>query len=333
MNLSFKMESFRDDFTFRNSPEAIARFPFPFDQDSYRYSVNIEPFRPGLPGSVYAHWFDIDEHYVSETRERELVLEKDPGRCTVFPHMKLAQWDVLELLMEKLAEDYPRFFHLTKDGTRWTWENKPLGIKDTFIFEDPSTLPYEPFAYITRQAQGDFALMDHREGNLFMDGGMVTSPADWSVAFDLGMSFKEFHGPVPLAHEMGVFDRALKYLTRIQINQPVRRLNWTMTVNPRMDTSPETYPLWGKDRERITFDSAGNVCLRVELQMLFRLPRSNGLLFSIRTYLLRLEELVTVPEWRERFYHVLQTLPPEIVDYKGITPYKETLLAWLSRSH
>ena len=24
--------------------------------------------------------------------------------------------------------------------------------------------------------------------------------------------------------------------------QPVRRLNWTMTVNPRLDTSPETFP-------------------------------------------------------------------------------------------
>ena len=41
---------------------------------------------------------------------------------------------------------------------------------------------------------------------------MVTTQADWSMNFDIGMSFKEWHGPVPLAHEMGVFDRALKYL-------------------------------------------------------------------------------------------------------------------------
>jgi len=31
----FKNETFRDDFTFKNSPAAIARFPFPFDRDEY----------------------------------------------------------------------------------------------------------------------------------------------------------------------------------------------------------------------------------------------------------------------------------------------------------
>ena len=30
------------------------------------------------------------------------------------------------------------------------------------------------------------------------------------------------------AHELGVFDRALKYLLRLQLGKPVRRLNWTL---------------------------------------------------------------------------------------------------------
>ena len=41
---------FRDDFTFRNSPEHIRRFPFPFHEDSYMYAVNIEPHVPGADG-------------------------------------------------------------------------------------------------------------------------------------------------------------------------------------------------------------------------------------------------------------------------------------------
>lgn len=45
MTLRFNDETFRDDYTYRNSPEAIRRFPFPFDQDSYMYSVNVEPHR------------------------------------------------------------------------------------------------------------------------------------------------------------------------------------------------------------------------------------------------------------------------------------------------
>ena len=42
-----------------------------------------------------------------------------------------------------------------------------------------------------------------------MDGGMVTSQADWSLNFDLGMSFHEWHGPVPGAHELGAVSEAL----------------------------------------------------------------------------------------------------------------------------
>jgi dimethylamine monooxygenase subunit A len=325
MTIAFKRaETFRDDFSYRNSDATILRFPFPFPEDKYMYSVNIEPHVAGGPSPAYDHAFDVDEHYVAECRERALVLAQDPGRCKVLPHMMTAQWDALELIMESFARDYPEYFTLTKNGSVWTWKNRPLDITQTFTFGDASTLPYEPFEYITRQAQGDFTLQDQRDNNLFVDGGMVTTQADWSLEFDVGMAFHEWHAPVPLAHQIGVFDRALKFLLRLQQGQPVRRLNWTMTVNPRLDTSPENYPLWGPDRLTVTPENvAEKVNLRVELQTLFRLPRSNAILFGIRCYLASIEELSRVVKWRKRLHRVLRDLPPEIETYKGLTRYRQ----------
>jgi hypothetical protein len=43
-------------------------------------------------------------------------------------------------------------------------------------------LPRPPMEYITRQCQGDFALLDQRLGNLWMDSGMITGQADCSRA-------------------------------------------------------------------------------------------------------------------------------------------------------
>lgn len=326
------LETYRDDFTFRNSPAAIARFPFPFPEDSYMYSVNLEPANGGAPGSVFEHWFDIDEHYVSEMAERARVLERDPGRCLVMPHMARAAWDSLEMLMEHLAADYPAHFELHRDGERWTWINRPLGIEQHFTFGDAASLPCEPLEYITRQAQGDFAVLDQRDGDLFMDAGMVTFPADWSIKFDAGMSFKQWHAPVPLAPQMGVFDRALKYLLNIQVGQPVRRLNWTMTINPRLDTSSETFHEWGHERAQVTPENVARlVHLRVELQFMPRLPRSNALLFGIRTYLISLEELASNPAWACRLHRMLRDLPEAIADYKGLTLYRQTVVDWLSQ--
>ena len=154
-------------------------------------------------GTAYEHPIDVDEHYVAEMRDRALVLAEDPLRCQSLPHMTLAGWDLLELLMERQADGYPGHFALDRDGDRWRWINRPLGIDDTFTFGDPATLPYGPMEYITRQSQGDFCIVDQRDGNLWMDAGMVTTQADWSLDFDIGMNFMEWHGPVPLAHEIG----------------------------------------------------------------------------------------------------------------------------------
>jgi hypothetical protein len=52
--------------------------------------------------------------------------------------------------------------------------------------------------------------------------------------------------------------------------------------------------------------------------------------FSIRTYLLSLNELITNPIWARRMRRVLQTLPFEIVDYKGLTRYHQTAIDWLA---
>lgn len=328
---AFKDETFRGDYRYWNSPQAIRRFPFPFAEDSYMYSVNMEPHVPGPAGSPYEHPFDIDEHYVAECEDRRITLERDPTRCGALPHMMDAQWDTLELIMTSLAESYPADFELRRDGDRWTWINRPLQIEQHFVFGEPSSLPMEPFEYVARQAQGDFVLMDQRDNNLFADAGMVTSQADWSLQFDLGMAFMEWHAPVPLAHDLGVFDRALKFLLMLQQGRPVRRLNWTMTVNPRLDTAPETYPEWGPDRASVTLDNAGRkVHLRVELQALFRLPRSNAMLFSVRCYLASLQDLATYPRWAMRLHRVLDSLPAPLVEYKGLTRYLPTARAWLA---
>ena len=129
MGIHFKTdETFRDDFSYRNSDAAVLRFPFPFGEDTYRYSVNIEPHVKAGPSPAFEHAFDVDEHYVAECRERAIVLDHDPKRCQVLPHMMPAQWDTLELLMESLSTDYPRAF-------------QPDAGRDRMALDQPSPEP------------------------------------------------------------------------------------------------------------------------------------------------------------------------------------------------
>ncbi|ANZ25614.1 MULTISPECIES: DUF3445 domain-containing protein [Rhodococcus] len=317
-------------------PERVARFPFPFPRDTYRYSTNVEPAgtrADTAAGGWGEHPVDMDGFLLDELAERRRVLDADPSRFQALGHMEVAQWDAMLTLMKMLAEAYPQTFALDRDGTVRRWSNRALDLEQTFVYGQSATLPEPPLLYIGRQIQEDVVLLDQRDGALWGDAGLVTFAADWSLRFDVGMSFLQIHGPVPRIHTEGVITRAQSFLMGLHAGQRYRRTNWTLTVDRRLDTATETYPEWGRDRRLLAegpLDDVGRrLHLRVEVQHLIRLGASGAIMFLIRTYLLPFEEIALVPEWADRLYRVLEELPEDMADYKGITRTREPGLKWL----
>lgn len=312
----------------------VARFPFPFTTGSYRYSTNVEPARRPVTtaaGGWGAGVLDVDDDYAAELAVRRAVLAADPTRCQELSYMRVASWDALTTLLPELAATCPGTTALDRDGDRWTWRNELLGTARTFTVGDDDSLPEGALAFLGSQIQDDVVLLDQREGALWADAGLVTFAADWSLGFDVGMRFLEVHGPVPRVHEAGVVQRAEQFLMRLQPGEEYRRTNWTMTVDRRLDTSTETYAEWGRDRRLVVDDPAlpDRLHMRVEVQHLIRLGVSNAICFLVRTYMVSLRELATVPEWRERFGAVLAELPDDMADYKGLTRFRGPAVDWL----
>lgn len=319
------------------APDLVGTFPFPFSEDTYRYSTNVEPARASVQTPA-GQWGDsvlhIDSEYLHELDERRTILERDPSRMQVLPHMRPAAWDAMLTLMRELAHAYPRHIALDREGETFHWINRIKGIEHSFRYGDQTTLPEEPLAFIGAQIQEDVALLDQRDGQLYLDAGLVSFAADWSFGFDVGMSFLEIHGPVPRVHQTGVIARAQKFLMRLQPGAPYRRTNWSLTVGRRLDVSTETYPEWGPDRTRmltvVDEEFGEQVHLRVEVQHLVRLPESGCVMFLIRTYLLPLRALAEIEPWRAQLGAVLAELPEDMADYKGFITYRERAVQWLS---
>ncbi|SEP20555.1 heme-dependent oxidative N-demethylase family protein [Trujillonella endophytica] len=315
-------------------PERTTRFPFPFAADSYRYSTNVEPARRVAAteaGTWGAGVLDVDGEYATELALRREVLAADPTRCQQLPHMRVAAWDALTTLLPELAATLPGVTALRVRGDRWSWRNDLTATSTSFTVGDDDSLPGGPLALLGSQIQEDVVLLDQREGSLWADAGLVTFAADWSMGFDVGMRFLEVHGPVPRVHEAGVVQRAEQFLMRLQPGQEYRRTNWTMTVDRRLDTSTETYPVWARDRRLVVDDPAlpDRLHLRVEVQHLIRLGVSNAVCFLIRTYLLSLRELAAVPAWRRRLGVVLAELPEDVAEYKGLSRFRGAAVDWL----
>lgn len=322
-------------------PARVREFPFPFPRDVYRYSANVEPAcvpRETEAGSWGGALIAVDDAYRDELAERARILAADPDRCITLPHMAEAVWDAIEVCLGAMADDDPADFALDRDGELRTWTNHRLGERTTFRLGDPASFrtgggpprSVDPLAWLGAQVQEDVCLLDQRDDALWLDAGILTFPADWSLAFDVGMSFQEFHGPVPRANEAGIFAKAERFLLRLTPEQAYRRTNWTLTVDGRLDTATELYDVWGRDRAAVTAENAGDrVFLRVEVQNLVRLPVSGAVMFTIATKMLPLRELLLVPEWAARTRAVLAELPGDMVDYKGFARFRDHAVAWL----
>lgn len=319
---------------FRPLPQRVRDFPFPFPTDSYRYSTNVEPAgRPNATagGTWGASVLHVDESYASDAAECAALLRADPSRCQVLAHMRPAVWDALLYVLMELERAQPALFHLEKLGhEQFRWTNRALAVEQVFRYGDDSSLPDDPLRWLAPQLQDDLVLLDQREDALWADAGVVTAAADWSMKFDVGMSFLEVHGPVPRIHPERIISRAQDFLMRLQPGEEYRRTNWTMTVGRRLDSGTETYPEWGPDRRLVLGQDLGaRLHLRVEVQHLVRLPSSGTIAFLIRTYLLPLDDIALVPAWQDRLAAVLEELPEDMADYKGLTRFRSAAVDWL----
>ena len=63
---------------------------------------------------------------------------------------------------------------------------------------------------------------------------------------------------------------------------------------------------------------------------MFRLPRSNAILFGIRCYLISLHDLARVSKWAKRLHRVLRDLDPAVAEYKGLSRYRGLAVDWLA---
>lgn len=340
MNLSVAMpkpeirpDVFRGNMTFRNSDEAVLRFPFPLPTDSFGMTgVGIEPHDRRGPSAAYHALFDIDDHYLDEVAERAFILESDRSRYAMLPHMDQAQWEATDFIMRSLAQDYPVHFTYIRRGNDCRWENRLLGQSQNFTYGVSETLPCEAFEYITRQTQGDFVLMDQRQGNLWLDGGMVTASYGWSFDFILGMDWYEWHGTlVDAIPESRIIDRALRMTMMLAPCQHQRRVTWVHSIKPRLDKSLENKIVWQHDVDAVSADSVpDDVFVRSEFQQLYRLPRSNAIMFVLRNYLASLRDVARVPKWGARMHRVLRDLDPGLARFPNIY-FREECVDWLAR--
>jgi hypothetical protein len=133
------------------------------------------------------------------------------------------------------------------------------------------------------------------------------------------------------------------------VDKPVARNNYFVQVSPLPSATPPVDPdelAWSENvlgpeevyggTKGSSFGSPSDLVvtpqtlrLRTERQTLRRLPRSGAVVFTIRTYLVPMEELAREPGAAARFASAVRSWPEGIKEYKGERRYGDVLVRYL----
>ncbi|WP_374575264.1 heme-dependent oxidative N-demethylase subunit alpha family protein [Phenylobacterium sp.] len=191
-----------------------------------------------------------------------------------------------------------------------------------------SDLP--PIYAAARRLSDDLCLMEKTGGAWRLAALSLSAGSFFSASDVIGQSLSELHGPVT-----GFQDR---FLTRVQrIFDGLRpglileRRNWSV-VNSAELSAPDPAPMRARIADIAPEDVGRALFTRVERQTLRRLPRTGGVLFTIRVWLSPLDEIAAEPGRLAAFGRAWRAAPEAFRDYKRLDLYDRLIDAFL-RAH
>lgn len=156
--------------------------------------------------------------------------------------------------------------------------------------------------------QEDLLVLVPRDGAFVLAGGGLFFPSLWQLHDKIGKPLLDVHDPVPhYAEQIG--GKVNRLLTRLPEAAPVMRFNWTLH-----DTPDLFHPVKG---------AGGNdLYLRSERQTLSKLPQTGAVLFTIKTELALLDDVIAdEPAWARYLYDAISAMDAGMLAYKFVSAH------------
>jgi len=158
---------------------------------------------------------------------------------------------------------------------------------------------------------------------LLLTSAVVCCPSRWVLAEKMGRDMMQVHAPVAkYAEHLGA--AVDNYFQRIAVDKPVWRSNWIIQdhpalFQPRIPASP-------------LVDNPNDLWIRMERQTLRRLPRTGGVLFTIRGFQQPLPEyLARSKTIAQNIRTLLERLPADVAQYKSVLHYLPQIVPWINQ--
>ena len=282
-------------------------------------------------------WIELDNHYLKFHEDKKRRIKERGHKCRrTDPDPRI--WDgaveLLEELSTYLNERYPSMFKKTDVGVDNIVTNESFNIKELTMNRNRE----DPMQLCARLIQDDLAIMFEKEdGQYYLVAGAILLPGFWRLEDKWGMPLSEIHTSGDVPHFKEKLEKGMmNFFRRVQPEGPVLRNNYFIQVDDDLAWSPS---IGDEDSEGVGwFTAEKNKAIehhyfRSERQSLRRLPRSGGVVFTIRTYFHPITEIAEEPYVPGRLASAVKSFTAPVAQYKGKEKYEEVLLEYLDRKH
>jgi len=300
------------------------------------------PYRPfrhgpyhitmGLRTMKWDEWIELDNQYLKFHADKARRIEKRGSKCCkTAPEAFDGAVELLEEFCNYLPQRYPSLYRKTPDGMDNIVTGETFNISERPLVEDPMQMA-------ARMVQDDLAIMFERpDGQYYLLAGSILLAGFWRLEDKWRMPLSEIHttGDVP-GFKQKLEKGMMNFFRRVQPNGPVLRNNYFIQVDDNLAWSDS---IGSEDNDNIGWNTAAknkaieNHWFRSERQSLRRLPRSGGVVFTIRTYFHPITEIAQQPYVPGRLASAIRSWGDDVARYKGRERYQDVLLEYLNARH
>lgn len=301
--------------------------PLPYRPFRYKYFQTM-----GLRNAQYEDWIELDNHYPRFHADKaRRIIERGPKCSHTAPEAYPAAVELLEELVDYLCDRYPTLYQRSEKGIKNLWSGEDLDTKSR-------PLPEDPMQTCARLTQDDLAIMIEKpDGQYYLLAGSILLAGFWRLEDKLGMPLSEIHtsGDVPQFREK-LEKGMMNFFRRLKPEELVARNNYFIQVDEELAWS---YSIGSEDSDGISWNTAeqdraiGYHYFRSERQTLRRLPKSGGVVFTIRTYFHPITEVAQEDYVPGRLASAIRSWGEDVARYKGQKKYQKVLLEYLDKKH
>jgi hypothetical protein len=286
----------------------------------------------GLRNVSYDDWIELDNHYARYHADKSRrITERGQKCCKTAPEAYPAAVELLEELTSYLPDRYPTLYQRTTKGIKNLWSGEE---HDTTSIP----LPEDPMQTCARLTQDDLAIMIEKpDGQYYLLAGAILLAGFWRLEDKFGMPLSEIHtsGDVP-QYRSKLEKGMMNFFRRLKPEEFVSRNNYFLQVDEDLAWS---HSIGGEDSDGISWNTAEqdraieHHYFRSERQTLRRLPRSGGVVFTIRTYFHPVTEIAEEDHVPGRLASAVRSWGDDVSRYKGKEKYERVLLRYLDAKH